>query len=132
MVLISRIFTQKPFKAKLSVDRKSIEYKGATWARGMIYAQMGQYNKNYYDKSLRVWDHMKGLHNQDGEPFLRMGEIFMMTGKNSEAIYLLNLANGYDPYNAEVLRVRGSLFFLEGNYEQASSDFGLASKASSE
>ena len=52
----------------------------------------------------------------------------MMTGKNSEAIYLLNMANDFDPNNSDILRVRGSLFFIEGNYEQAAADFGHAAE----
>ena len=71
----------------------------------------------------------------------------MALGKSSEALYPLVEAvskgrdlkqNKYrfsyfdfqnpkqDPYNVEALRVRGSLFFLEGNYEQAAEDFDLA------
>ena len=55
----------------------------------------------------------------------------MMMDKNKEAIWQLEDAIQLDPLNIEVRRVRGTLFFLDGNYEKAADDFKIAVKYAS-
>ena len=69
---------------------------------------------------------MLELYPESAEARLRIGEIYMMMDKNKEAIWQLEDAIQLDPLNVEVRRVRGTLFFLDGNYEKAAEDFKIA------
>lgn len=71
---------------------------------------------------------MLELYPESAEARLRIGEIYMMMDKNKEAIWQLEDAIQLDPLNVEVRRVRGTLFFLDGNYEKAAEDFKIAVK----
>ena len=100
---------------------------------------------------MTTWKKLKKIFPGDAEPDLRIGEILMMLGKgaflfftsfkiflkykttfgkycekSAEALYPLNDAIRKDPRHVEVRRVRGMLFFLEGNYEAAAEDFAVA------
>jgi tetratricopeptide (TPR) repeat protein len=100
--------------------------RAALWARAKIYATIGSYENEFYEKAIQDYETLQEMKPDDYEPYLRISEIYLMMGRNEDAILPLNKAISKDPKNVEILRVRGTVFFLDGNYEEASKDFNDA------
>lgn len=67
------------------------------WARAKIFATIGSYGDEFYQKALRDYDTLQELYPDDPEPDLRQSEIYLMMGRTEEAIWPLNKAIEKDP-----------------------------------
>jgi tetratricopeptide (TPR) repeat protein len=67
------------------------------WARAKIYANIGTYDPLYYEKSITDYETLLKSDPNDFEPHLRISEIYLMMGRQEDALWPLNKAISLDP-----------------------------------
>lgn len=83
-------------------DVTDYQRRAALWARAKIYSTIASYEEEFYTKAIEDYEKLQQLRPDDYEPYLRISEIYLMMGRNEDAIWPLNKAISKDPKYVEI------------------------------
>lgn len=90
-------------------------------SRGLVYAQMGQYDKAIADYLMAI-----SLDPSDAQPYINIGNVYAQTGRPEAAAGYLEKAIAIVPKNPNIHMSLGAVYDTMGSHEKALEEFETA------